>query len=49
MPVARAPRVDEVAIRLVTAEEQSADPAPRTFRIRPADDHELLAVQAFSP
>jgi hypothetical protein len=43
---ADAPGVDELAVRRVIAEQKRADVRPTPFRVGPADDDELLAVEA---
>jgi len=44
---ADAARVDQPAVGIVVADQKRPKPGPRAFGIGPADDHELLAVQAF--
>jgi hypothetical protein len=38
--------IDQPAIGIVVAEQQSPEPGPGAFGIGPADHHELLAVHA---
>ena len=44
---AHAAGIDELAVVGVVAEQQRAEIRPRSFRIGPADDDELLAVERF--
>ena len=44
---AHAAGIDELAVVGVVAKQQRAEIRPRSFRVRPADDNELLAVQRF--
>jgi hypothetical protein len=46
-PCANTAGVDEFAVIGVVAEQQSPEMRPRSFRVGPADDDELLAVQPF--
>ena len=46
-PGAHAAGIDELAVIGVVAEQQRAEMRPRSFRVGPADDNELLAVQRF--
>ena len=39
--------IDQPAIGIVIAEQQRPEKGPGALGIGPADDHELLAVQAF--
>src|SRR5262249_50544835 len=40
-------RINQLALRRVVAEQQSADPMPTALRVTPPDDDEFLAVQTF--
>jgi hypothetical protein len=42
-----APGIHQPAARVVVGEQQRTDPGPGAFGIRPADYHDLLAVQTF--
>jgi hypothetical protein len=42
-----AARVNQPALRIVIAKEKGAEEGPGPLGIGPANDHELLAVQAF--
>jgi hypothetical protein len=44
---ADAPGIDELAVIGVVAEQQCPKLGPRSFRVGPADDQELLAVKPF--
>jgi len=46
-PSADAAGIDELAVVSVVAQQQRAEVRPRSFRVGPADDDELLAVQRF--
>ncbi len=47
MPEPTRPRVDEFAVVGVVAEQERGEMGPGPLRIRPADDNEFLAVEAF--
>jgi hypothetical protein len=42
-----APGIDEPSVVAVVAEQEGAEMWPRSFRVRPADDNELLPVEPF--
>ena len=46
-PRAHPAGIDELAVIVVIAEQQCAEMRPRAFRVGPADDDELLAIQRF--
>ena len=43
--------IDQLAVVVIVAEQERAEMGPRAFRVGPADDNELLAIEAlgFAP
>ena len=38
--------IDQLAVVVIVAEQERAQMRPRTFRVGPADDNEVLAIEA---